>query len=158
MSFKLPHLTQVVLLDRGQADLVHRAVYHVCKELLHRDPALKRWSPIEALTLTPLNHLRTRLLTLAERDELPVHVALHTKRRGGKPRPPKPNKLKVTYEEMTTVRYYYARLLATTSDEVDQLMLAGALAKFHQPSLGLEQHIALPSPTGPGCQLAFPVA
>lgn len=50
---------------------------------------------------------------------------------------------------MTTIRLYYARLLATLEENADdQLLLAGALGRFHQQSTLLENQIHLMPPSG----------
>lgn len=154
-KMELPHLTQLVLLDRGQAVYVYLALYQVREELLQRDLDRRLWTPTEALSLAPLTALLKRLLVLTARDEKPLPARKPAKRparRPARPRPPKPHKLKVKYDQMVVVRFYYARLLATLTDEDQQLVLAGALARFHQPSLNIEGRIALPPATGPGCQ------
>jgi hypothetical protein len=56
--------------------------------------------------------------------------------------------LRIAFDEMTTVRLYYARLLATLEDNSHgQLLLVGALGRFHQQSTSLETQIHL-MPTG----------
>jgi len=51
------------------------------------------------------------------------------------PRPPgipKPHRLCMAFDEMTTIRLYYARLLATLEeDSHNQLLLVSALGRFH---------------------------
>lgn len=148
---KLPHLTQVVELDRGMAHLVRAALHAVLYELLTRDPQLGcRLGTTEALSLTPLEALRRRVDALARRDEQPLKPPAKGRRRN----PPKPHRLRVPYDQLTTLRFYYARLLHTASPET-LAYLASALGRFHQPSLTLERHIQLTPPTGPGCQTTY---
>lgn len=142
---QLPHLTQHVLLDRGMARVAARYLLAVQRELLCRDPhAGHLLSTAEALSLKPLNSLIRRLEKLSERDLGPA------------PKKHKPRLLRVEYDEMATLRLYYGRMLASaacTPENHDQL--ATVLGRFHQPSLNLETHIRLPSPTGPGCQTSW---
>jgi hypothetical protein len=149
----LLHLTQHVLLERGQAAPLYGALAGVQAELLHRNPkAGQRWSTTEALSLQPLATLTKRVLGLAIRDQVPLKPAKPGRRR----KPPRPHRLRVKYDELATVRYYYARLLATVahcSDEHPHLV--AILGRFHQPSLNLESHISLVAAVGPGCQTSF---
>ena len=141
----LDHLTQLVELDRGQAEPVHLALYLVHEGLMKRDPvAGERWTPEEALSIRPLEKLLFRLLTVARRDDKPP------------PRRARPHKVKVPFDQMTAFRCFYAPLLATAASAPEyQQQLATALARFHQPSLTLESHVLLPAPTGPGAQTAL---
>lgn len=146
------HLRQIVLLDRGMACQLHQPLENIQRELLGRDPHIgQRWTPEEALSLKPLAKLLKRLHTLSLRDLAPLRRPMPYCRQ--KVRPPRPHSLKVEYDEMTTVRLYYARLLASASYDPEAYdFLATVLGRFHQRSLNLESHIRLPSPTGPGCQ------
>jgi hypothetical protein len=101
---QLPHLTQDVLLDRGMA---WPLVYYLAAEqraLLRRDPTQgQRLTTTEALSLAPLAKLLKQLERLHERDKRPA------------PKKPRPHKLKVAFPELTTIRFYYARLLASAA-------------------------------------------
>lgn len=140
---KLPHLSQLVLLDRHMAGVVHAYLQGEQRSLLRRDPAQgQRLSTIEALALAPLERLLRRLGRLQERDQLPA------------PRKARPHKLRVDYAEMVSVRYFYPRMLASAAAQpANHLVLATALGRFHQPSLSLESHIRLARPTFIGPQL-----
>lgn len=147
---KLPHLSQRVNLNRGQAQPLYDALEQLQHELLHRNPAAgRRWTAAEALSLQPLGRLTKRVHLVALRDLQPLRPAPPSGRR----QPPKPNRLRVEYDELTTVRLYYARLLASAAPYPDaHLVLTAILGQFHQPSLNLESHIRLPPPAGPGRQ------
>ncbi|RZK19556.1 MAG: hypothetical protein EOO56_13960 [Hymenobacter sp.] len=61
----------------------------------------------------------------------------------------KPHRLRIAFDEMTTIRLYYARLLATLEDNShDQLLLVDALGRFHQQSTALESQIHLMPTSG----------
>ena len=140
---KLPHLTQLVLLDRHMPRVVHHYLGMEQRALLKRDPTQgQRLSTVDALALAPIQRLLQRLATLQLRDEWPA------------PKKPRPHRLKVDYAEMTAVRFYYARMLASAACHPDShCLLATALGRFHQPSLNLESHVRLASPTFYGPQL-----
>jgi hypothetical protein len=146
-------LNQLVLLDRGQAWLVHMALQSVQRELLRRDPDQgQRLSTAEALSLRPLGALLKRLDQLRQRDRVPLKPATP----GRKQRPPKPHRLRLPYDQLTTVRLFYARMLANAAASPDlHNVLATVLGRFHQPSLSLETHINLYPANGPGYQYNF---
>jgi len=120
------------------AALLHSCLDAVQTELLHRNPqAGQRWTTAEALSLKPLKKLLKKVDTLVERDKKPLKPKKPVR---GRPRPPKPHRLRLDYDELTTVRFYYARLLAC---DPDNGYLASVLGRLHQPSLSLESHIDL---------------
>ena len=153
---KLPHLTLPVLLDRGFALLLYDALGQLEAEL-HRDLKARRLSAMGALTLKPLTQLLKRLPALVVKDDTPPkpRPLFLGGRKRKPPKPPKPHKLRVEYDEMAVVRLYYARLLATHRSPTHYYLLATALACFHKPSLTLESHIKLPTQPEPGCQASF---
>jgi hypothetical protein len=133
---KLPHLSRRVELDSGMAVLLYAALNTVYQELLYRDIDQQRWTTPEALSLKPLAKLTQRLQALALMDLQPC---------SGKH---KPHLLRIAFE-MTTIRLYYARLLVTLEDNShDQLLLVGALGRFHQQSTSLETQIHLMPTSG----------
>jgi len=135
---KIPHLSRRVELASGMAVLLYNALNMVYQELLYRDIDQQRWTTPEALSIKPLAKLTQRLQGLALMELQPRP-----------PGTPKPHRLRVSFDEMTTIRLYYARLLATLDENPhDQLLLAGALGRFHQQSLALESHIHLMPPSG----------
>lgn len=134
---RLPHLSRRIELDNGMAVLLYNALNTVYQELLYRDIDQQRWTTPEALSLKPLAKLTQRLQGLALMDLQPRSLGKH-----------KPHRIRIAFDEMTTVRLYYARLLATMEENShDQLLLAGALGRFHQQSTSLESQIHL-MPTG----------
>jgi hypothetical protein len=135
---KLPHLSRRVELDSGMAVLLYNALNTVYQELLYRDIDQQRWTTPEALSLKPLAKLTQRLQGLALTELQPRLPGKH-----------KPHRLRIAFDEMTTIRLYYARLLATLEDNShDQLLLAGALGRFHQQSTSLESQIHLMPTSG----------
>lgn len=142
---ELPHLTQTVLLDRHMASLVHAYLAAEQRAVLHRDPSRRqRMSSAEALSLVPMSKLLRKLAQLHQRDQLPLKPPAP---KAKKPRAPKPHKLRVSYAEMTTIRLYYARMLASAGSLPGRReYLATALGRFHKPSLQLESHIELADP------------
>jgi hypothetical protein len=135
---KLPHLSRRVELDTGMAVLLYTALNTVYQELLYRDIDQQRWTTPEALSLKPLAKLAQRLQALALVDLQPRSLGKH-----------KPHRLRIAFDEMTTIRFYYARLLATLEDNShDQLLLVGALGRFHQQSTSLESQIHLMPTSG----------
>ena len=135
---KLPHLSRRIELDDGMAMLLYNALNAVYQELLYRDIDQQRWTTPEALSLKPLAKLTQRLQALALMDLQPRSLGKH-----------KPHRLRIAFDEMTTIRLYYARLLATLEDSShDQILLVGALGRFHQQSAFLESQIHLMPTSG----------
>jgi hypothetical protein len=135
---KLPHLSRRVEIASGMAVLLYNALNTVYQELLYRDINQQRWTTPEALSLKPLAKLTQRLQGLALMELQPRP-----------PGTPKPHRLRIAFDEMTTIRLYYARLLATLEENShEQLLLAGVLDRFHQQSTSLESQIHLMPPGG----------
>ena len=135
---KLPHLSRRVELDNGMAVLLYTALNTVYQELLYRDIDQQRWTTPEALSLKPLAKLTQRMQALALMDLQPRSLGKY-----------RPHRLRIAFDEMTTVRLYYARLLVTLEDSShDQLLLVGALGRFHQQSTSLENQIHLMPTSG----------
>jgi hypothetical protein len=133
---KLPHLSRRVEIASGMAVLLYNALNTVYQELLYRDIDQQRWTTPEALSLKPLAKLTQRLQGLALMELQPRP-----------PGTPKPHRLRIAFDEMTTIRLYYARLLATLEENShEQLLLAGVLGRFHQQSTSLESQIHLMPP------------
>lgn len=134
----LPHLSRRVELASGMAVLLYNALNTVYQELLYRDIDQQRWTTPEALSIRPLAKLTKRLQNLALIELQPRSPGI-----------PKPHRLRVAFDEMTTIRLYYARLLATLEeDSHNQLLLVGALGRFHQQSTSLESQIHLMPTSG----------
>jgi hypothetical protein len=126
---------QTVRLDRGMASVVHAYLEAEQRAVLARFDQRhrgQRLSTIEALSLVPLAKLLQQLAKLITRDQKPP------------PKKPRPHQLQLAYPEMTTLRVYYARMLASAACHPEShVVLATVLGRFHQPSLSLESHIAL---------------
>ena len=156
MDLDLPHLSQQIELDRGMP--LHKALTLVSKELLYRNPqAGQRLTITETLSLRAMSKVLKRVDGLQQRDKVVVvPPPAANARRPKKPKPPRPHRFTLKYDELAIVRFYYARLLATAADDMDrQNYLATVLGRFYQPSLNLESHIDLSAPTGPGCQTSL---
>jgi hypothetical protein len=144
----LEPLIQYAELDRNMASPLHSSLEAVQTELLHRNPqAGQRWTGTEALTVKPLKKLLKKVDKLVQRDQKPLKPQKVVR---GRRVPPKPHRLRLDYDELTVVRLYYARLLAT---DPDNYYLVGVLGRLHQPSLNLETHIDLDPATVPTIQI-----
>ena len=128
---KLPHLDQLVPLERGEAGLLARSLAVLMSDATLRPP-MSRW---EALQLTPLASLGRRLLGRHEQEQ----------RRPLRPsagrRPPAPRPFRVRYDELVVVHENRTALLYTNLSESEQLQLQVLLGKFHQKSLNLDHCI-----------------
>jgi hypothetical protein len=133
---KLPHLDQLIPLERGEAGLLAQALATLLKDAWpivyqKRDPG-PRLSPGLALQLTPLVKLGKRL------------VARHHQEQA---RPPKPGKrpparvLRVHYDELVAVMQNRTSLYYINLAEVEKLQLQRALGEFQRHSLNLECYI-----------------
>jgi hypothetical protein len=150
----LPHLTQTVLLDRGFAVLLDNALFELQDELTHQDVDVQLLTLAEALSLKPLTRLRKRLAPLVLKERNPPAPPAQSQRRC-RPKPPRPHRLRVEYDELAVIRLHYARLLTTTTGKNYPYLLATALACFHQPSLTLESRIRLLNPEDPESEACF---
>ena len=133
---RLPHLDQLIPLERGEAGLLAQALAILLKDVhpivyQERNPGL-RLTPELALQLTPLTNLGKRL------------VARHNQEQA---RPRKPGKrpaarpVRVRYDELVAVLQNRASLYYTNLAETEKLQLQRVLGEFQRYSLGLECYI-----------------
>lgn len=127
---RLPHLDQLIPLERGEAGLLARALAVLVEDALLRPPM----SSDDALLLTPLARLGKRLLARHQQEQL---------------RPPKPGTktkartLRVAYDELTAVAKTRQSLYYTTLAEEEKLQLQRVLGEFQRISLNLQCYIRL---------------
>lgn len=126
---KLPQLDQLVLLERGEAGLLARALAVLVQDLTQQPPM----SYLESLMLTPLASLGKRLRGRHEQEQ----------RRGPCPgrRPPAPRPFRVRYDELAVLHFNRGALSHTNLSADEQQQLQVLLGKFHQKSLNLDRYI-----------------
>jgi hypothetical protein len=126
---KLPHLDQLVPLDRGDAGVLAKALAVLVRDVTH---ATKPVSYMQAITLPALAALTKKLATVHHREqERPV---VPNKR-------PKPRNFRVSYDQMAVLMHSRAPLHYCGLDDIEQLQLQVVLGKFHQKSLNLSTWI-----------------
>jgi hypothetical protein len=127
-KMKLPHLDQLIPLERGEAGLLSAALAVLVADAIERPPM----APSDALLLTPLGALGRRLVA-RRNQELQ--------------RPPRPGKksvarpLRVHYDELAAVHQVRYALYYTGLAETEKLQLQRVLGEFQRHSLGLECYI-----------------
>ena len=126
---KLPHLDQIVLLERGEAGLLARAVAVLVQDVT----SAKRPVPyLEMLTFTPLCNLGKKLLQYHRREQLtPVRPK----------RFPKPKRLCVSYDQLAALHHNRFALNYCNLSEEENLQLWVILGKFQQQALNLSQWV-----------------
>lgn len=124
---RLPHLDQLVPLERGEAGLLARAL-----AVLVADATQQPMSVIDALQLTPLARLGQRLVKRHEQEQ-------HRPPTRG--RPARAWLLRVRYDELAAVHINRGALLYTDLAQQEALQLQVVLGKFHQKSLNLDRYI-----------------
>ena len=126
---KLPHLDQLVPLERGEAGLLARAVAVLVQDITNA----KRPVPyLEMLTFTPFCNLGKKLLQHHRREQLtPVRPK----------RFPKPKQLRVTYDQLVALHLNRFALNYCNLSEEENFQLQAILGKFQQKSLNLSQWI-----------------
>lgn len=126
---KLPHLDQIVFLERGEAGLLARAVALLVQDVL----AAKRPVPyLEMLTFAPLCQLGKKLLQHHRREQLTP----------ARPRRfPKPRALRMPYDQLVALHHNRFALHYCNLSEQENLLLQAILGKFQQQSLNLGQWI-----------------
>ncbi|OUJ68608.1 hypothetical protein [Hymenobacter crusticola] len=132
---KLPHLDQFVELQRGEAATLAGSIADALNEALCTPLGVDDFPgdvpavpvrPLMALAITPLKRLFDRL----ERRQL--QELTKPLKRGA--RPPKPWRLRLSYDELVAIR---------TCVTPDCLLATVVLGKVHQKSLNLEPYILL---------------
>lgn len=126
---RLPHLDQVVLLERGEAGLLARAVAVLVQDVTQA----KRPVPyLEMLTFAPFCHLGKKLLQQHRREQLTP----------ARPRRfPKPKQLRVTYDQLVALHLHRFALNYCDFSPEENLQLQAILGKFQQQSLNLSRWI-----------------
>lgn len=125
---KLPHLDQLVPLERGEAGLLAGALAVLVQDATRRPPM----TGPQALKLAPLASLGRRLVQRHQQEQL------RPLRRGQRPaaRP-----VRVRFDELVALLDSRAALYYTGLTATEQLQLRVVLDRFHQKSLNLEQFI-----------------
>lgn len=122
---KLPHLDQIVLLERGEAGLLARAVAVLVQDVTQA----KRPVPyLEMLTFAPFCNLGKKLLQYHRREQL---TPARPKRF------PKPQQLRVPYDQLVALHLRRFSLNYCNLSEEENLRLQAILGKFQQQSLNL---------------------
>jgi hypothetical protein len=125
---RLPHLDQLVPLERGEAGLLARALAGLVEDAFRRPPM----TLAQALQLTPMVSLGKRLVARHCQEQLrPL--------RPGKRPPARP--LRVRYDELVAVLENRAALSYTNLAETEKLQLQRVLGEFQRASLNLECYI-----------------
>ncbi|WP_310396017.1 hypothetical protein [Hymenobacter sp.] len=124
---KLPHLDQVVDLERGEAGLLAKALGVLVRDVTHAEQAVPY---LEAIALPALATLATKL------------ARLHQRELAAPPRPgqrPKPRRFRLSYDQLAVLLYYRLTLPYCELSRIEQLQLRVVVGKFHQQSLNLAQ-------------------
>ena len=123
---KLPHLDQLVPLERGEAGLLARAVAVLVRDVTQ---AQRPVPLVEMLTFAPLATLTKKLLHRHQREQL-------TPGSSAKLRP-----LRVSYDQLVALLLNHGALYHCDLSEEENLQLRGILGKFQQKSLNLSTWI-----------------
>ena len=127
---KLPHLDQLVPLERGEAGLLAKALTALVRELTYAQEPVPL---VQMLTFTPLAALARKLHQLHLREQVtPVRPTR---------RPPKPRQLRVSYDQLVALMVHRARLCADGLSEEENLQVRVLVGKFQQKTLNLSQWI-----------------
>lgn len=126
---KLPHLDQVVLLERGEAGLLARAVAVLVQDVTQA----KRPVPyLEMLTFAPFCNLSKKLLQFHRREQLTPARPKHF---------PKPRHLRVSYNQLAALHHHRFALQYCNLSGAETLWLQAILGKFHQQMLNLSTRV-----------------
>ena len=126
---KLPHLDQLVPLERGDAGVLAKALAVLVRDVTQ---AKRPVSKLEALLLTPLAGLTKKLVQIHQREQL------------APPKPgrkAKPRNLRVTYDQMAVLMHYRHTLYFCGLEEWEYLQVQVVVGKFQQKSLNLAHFI-----------------
>lgn len=124
---KLPHLDQIVLLERGEAGLLARAVAVLVQDVTQ---ARRPVPYVEMLTFVPFCNLGKKLLQLHRREQLTPAKPFS-----------KPRQLRVTYDQLVALHHRSFALTYCNLSEGERLQLRAILGKFQQKSLNLSRWI-----------------
>lgn len=126
---KLPHLDQIVLLERGEAGLLARAVAVLVRDVTR---AKQPVSSAKMLAFAPLATLAKRLYQLHQREQLaPVRPGRRLK----------PQRLRVPYDQLLALLHHRWELSYCGLSAEETLLLPGIVGKFQQQSLNLSTWI-----------------
>ncbi|MGI4865863.1 MAG: hypothetical protein ACRYFZ_18205 [Janthinobacterium lividum] len=126
---KLPHLDQIVLLERGEAGLLARAVAVLVQDVTNAKQPVPY---LEMLTFTPFCNLGKKLLQYHRREQL---TPARPKRF------PKPKQLRVTYDQLAALHHHRFALNYCNLSPEENLQLQVILGKFQQKSLNLSRWV-----------------
>lgn len=127
---KLPHLDQIVFLERGEAGLLARALAVLVQDVTQ---AQRPVPYLEILTFTPLCQLGKKLLQHHRREQLTP----------ARPRRfPKPKQLRIPYDQLVALHLHRFALHHCQLCEQENLQLQAILGKFQQRALNLSQWIS----------------
>lgn len=132
---KLPHLDQLVPLERGEAGLLARAVSVLVRDVTHAERPVPL---VDAITLTPLAALGKNLARLHELEQRPPRT-----RPGRCPRllQSRPRLLRVPYDQLAVLMLHRLALPHCDLSTQEKLQLQVVLGKFQQKSLNLQHWI-----------------
>ncbi|MGI4865427.1 MAG: hypothetical protein ACRYFZ_16005 [Janthinobacterium lividum] len=127
---RLPHLDQLVLLERGEAGLLAKALAVLVRDVTHAERPVPR---LELLTFGPLVALGRQLLQIHQREQLtPVRPKC----------PARPRRLRVRYDQLVALLFHRLALFYCGLSEEENLQLRGVVGKFQQKALNLSQWVA----------------
>jgi hypothetical protein len=126
---KLPHLDQLVPLDRGDAGVVAKALSVLVQDVTH---ATRPVTALEAIMLPALAALATRLVRVHQREQA-------TPVRPGKR--PKPRNFRLSYDQLAVLLHHRQSLFYCGLQEIEQLQLQVVIGKIQQKSLNLAHWI-----------------
>ncbi|RZL04782.1 MAG: hypothetical protein EOO62_20500 [Hymenobacter sp.] len=133
---KLPHLDQLIPLERGEAALLAQALAVLLEDVhpivYQERPTGLRLTPGLALQLTPLTKLGKRLVARHRQEQA------RPLKPGNRP-PARP--VRVHYDELVAVLQNRSALTYTNLAEVEKLQLQRVLGEFQRYSLSLECYI-----------------
>ena len=133
---RLPHLDQLIPLERGEAGLLARALATMLEDARHsatgRAAPHQRLTPAGALRLGPFTSLGKRLVARHNQEQArPLQPG----------RRPQARPVRVRYDELVAVLESRAALPYTNLAETEKLQLQRVLGEFQRHSLSLECYI-----------------
>jgi hypothetical protein len=126
---KLPHLDQIVLLERGEAGLLARALHVLVQDVAS---GKRPQTPASLFAFAPTEALARRLDQMHQREQL-------NPRRPG--RYPKPRPLRVPYDQLLSLLHHRSALYYCGLSEEEKLLLPGLVGKFQNKALNLTNSI-----------------
>ncbi|MDO7875524.1 hypothetical protein Q5H93_12340 [Hymenobacter sp. ASUV-10] len=133
---KLPHLDQLVPLERGEAWLLARAVQVLV------DDVYKAERPVPALEVLMTLPLAALLRNLVLRHQRELLRPPKAPKPGKRPKRPKPQVFRVSYDQLAALHVQRLALFhGGALSEQENRQLQGVVGKFHRESLNLDQRI-----------------